>query len=63
VQSFPLHPADTVVQFSDGLRESQVRQLRQSNDLKLPIAALADRLMSVALRTDDASVLVWRCHN
>lgn len=63
VQGFPLHPADTVVQFSDGLRESQVRQLRQSNDPKLPIAALADRLMSVALRTDDASVLVWRCHN
>ncbi len=63
VQCFPLHASDTVVQFSDGLRESQVRQLRQTTDPTLPLAALADLLMSQALRTDDASVLVLRCQN
>ena len=63
VQCFPLQACDTVVQFSDGLRESQVRQLRQSTDPNLPLAALADLLMSQALRTDDASVLVLRCQN
>jgi serine/threonine protein phosphatase PrpC len=63
VQCFPLHTSDTVVQFSDGLRESQVRQLRQTTDPTLPVAALADLLMSQALRTDDASVLVLRCQN
>ena len=63
VQCFDLQPSDTVVQFSDGLRESQVRQLRQGTDPKLPVAALADLLMSQALRTDDASVLVLRCQN
>ncbi|MCP9804514.1 SpoIIE family protein phosphatase [Cyanobium sp. T1G-Tous] len=61
VQHFPLNRGDTVVQFSDGLRESQVRQLRQNTDPKLPIAALADLLMSQALRSDDASVLVMGC--
>lgn len=63
VQCFPLQPSDTVVQFSDGLRESQVRQLRQTIDPTLPLAAVADLLMRQALRTDDASVLLLRCQN
>lgn len=61
VQCFPLHASDTVVQFSDGLAESQVRQLRQSTDPSLPLAALADLLMSQAHRSDDASLLLLRC--
>lgn len=63
VQHFPLHDTDTVVQCSDGLRESQVRQLRQHTDPHLPLAALADLLMSQASRSDDASVLVMRCQH
>lgn len=63
VQCFPLQEADTVVQFSDGLRESQVRQLRQTTDPRLPLRALADLLMGHALRTDDASVLILQCQN
>ena len=63
VQHFPLQHSDTVVQCSDGLRESQVRQLRQHTDPHLPLAALADLLMSQALRSDDASVLVLRCQH
>ena len=62
VQRFPLEDGDTVVQCSDGLRESQVRQLRQSSDPALPLPALADLLMRQALRTDDVSVLLLRCH-
>lgn len=61
VQSFSLRETDTVVQCSDGLRESELRALRQSIDPALPLPALADRLMEHALRTDDASVLVLRC--
>lgn len=61
VQHFPLSKGDIVVQFSDGLRESHVRKLRQNTDLGMPIAALADLLMSQALRSDDASVLVVQC--
>jgi anti-sigma regulatory factor (Ser/Thr protein kinase)/serine/threonine protein phosphatase PrpC len=61
VQSFSLRETDTVVQCSDGLRESELRALRQSIDPALPLPALADRLMQHALRTDDASVLVLRC--
>lgn len=63
VQHFPLQHSDTVVQCSDGLRESQVRQLRQHTDPQLPLAALADLLMSQASRSDDASVLVLRCQH
>ena len=63
VQHFPLQHSDTVVQCSDGLRESQVRQLRQHTDPHLPLAALADLLMSQASRSDDASVLVLRCQH
>lgn len=61
VQCFNLREADTVVQCSDGLRESELRALRQSVEPGLPLAALADALMGHALRTDDASVLVMRC--
>ncbi len=63
VQCFSLQPSDTVVQFSDGLAESQVRQLRQSTDPSLPLAALADLLMSQAHRSDDVSLLLLRCQN
>ena len=61
VQTFSLREKDTVVQCSDGLRESELRALRQSIDPALPLPVLADRLMDHALRTDDASVLVLRC--
>lgn len=61
VQHFELAPGDTVVQCSDGLRESSVRQLRRSADPGMPLAALADLLMLQALRADDASVLLIRC--
>lgn len=61
VQHFDLAPGDTVVQCSDGLRESSVRQLRRSADPGMPLAQLADLLMLQALRTDDASVLLLRC--
>lgn len=61
VQHFPLNKDDIVVQFSDGLRESHVRKLRQNTDLEMPIAALADLLINQALRSDDASVLVLQC--
>ena len=61
VQCFALAPGDTVVQCSDGLRESLVRQLRRSADSRLPLTDLADQLMLQALRTDDASVLLMRC--
>jgi len=40
-----------------------VRQLRQNTDPHLPLAALADLLMSQASRSDDASVLVLRCQH
>ncbi|MFM7314216.1 MAG: ATP-binding protein, partial [Cyanobium sp.] len=56
VQSFSLRETDTVVQCSDGLRESELRALRQSHDPGLSLPALADLLMQHALRTDDASV-------
>ena len=61
VQSFSLQEGDTVVQCSDGLRESELRALRQRTDSTLALPALADLLMGHALRTDDASVLVMRC--
>jgi anti-sigma regulatory factor (Ser/Thr protein kinase)/serine/threonine protein phosphatase PrpC len=61
IQHFELAPGDTVVQCSDGLRESSVRQLRRSVDPAMPLAELADLLMLQALRADDASVLLMRC--
>ena len=61
MQSFSLQEGDTVVQCSDGLRESELRALRQRTDSTLALPALADLLMGHALRTDDASVLVMRC--
>lgn len=61
VQSFPLEPNDTVVQFSDGLRESAVRSLRHSMGATPSPAALADELMRHGSRSDDVSVLVMQC--
>ncbi|MFM7652507.1 MAG: SpoIIE family protein phosphatase [Vulcanococcus sp.] len=61
VQCFHLREGDTVVLTSDGLRESELRALRQSAAPGLPPPALADALMGHALRADDASVLVMRC--
>jgi len=61
VQSFMLREGDTVVQCSDGLRESELRALRQSVDPGLSLPALADALLGHAQRSDDVSVLVMRC--
>jgi len=61
VQCFPLENDDTVVQFSDGLRESQVRSLRKKIGPAPSPAAIADDLLQHGSSGDDVSVLVMQC--